>query len=308
MTVLHVSLFGRFDVRSGRQALVGFHSRKVQELLCYLLLFRDHPHPRESLASLLWPETHPDRSKSYLRKTLWQLQDSLHTQAGLASGHLLVIESDWVELVSNIGIWLDVAEFERAFDSVRGVPGSDLDSQQLQAMKGAVDIYRGDLLEGWYEDWCLYERERFQHMYLIMLDKLMGSCEARHNCEAGLMYGTLILRHDQARERTHRRLMRLHYLAGDRTAALRQYERCITALAHELDVTPAQRTIDLYEQIRADQLGRPAVIAQGVPKEQSPLLPSVLRGLRDLRAVLADAQCQLQRDIQVVESALKGKQ
>ena len=40
-----------------------------------------------------------------------------------------------------------------------------------------------------------------------------------------LAYGARILHCDRARERTHRRLMRLHFLAGDRTAALRQYPR-----------------------------------------------------------------------------------
>ena len=37
-------------------------------------------------------------------------------------------------------------------------------------------VYRGDLLEGCYQDWCLFERERLQNAYLAMLDKLMVRC------------------------------------------------------------------------------------------------------------------------------------
>jgi DNA-binding SARP family transcriptional activator len=48
--------------------------------------------------------------------------------------------------------------------------------------------------------------------------------------------------------------MRLYYRAGDRTAALRQFERCITALCEELDVRPGKRTLVLYDQIRKDQM------------------------------------------------------
>jgi two-component SAPR family response regulator len=93
-----------------------------------------------------------------------------------------------------------------------------------------VALYHGDLLEDWFQDWCLYERERLQNIYLAALDKLMDYCEASRDYDAGLAYGTRILRHDLARERTHRRLMRLYYLAGDRTSALRQYDRCVQIL------------------------------------------------------------------------------
>jgi len=46
--------------------------------------------------------------------------------------------------------------------------------------------------------------------------------------------------------------MRLLYLAGDRTGALRQFERCRNALSDELGVAPGQRIRALYERIRAD--------------------------------------------------------
>ena len=131
-----------------------------------------------------------------------------------------------------------MAEFEQAFNLTRGTPGRQLDAQNVQILQNAVELYRGDLLEGWYQDWCLFERERLQNMYLTMLDKLIDYSEANELYEAGLAYGAHILRHDRARERTHRRLMRLHYLARDRTEALRQYERCVSSLDKELGVEP----------------------------------------------------------------------
>jgi len=37
-----------------------------------------------------------------------------------------------------------------------------------------VEIYRGELLKGRHQDWCLYKRERMQHLYLAMLNKRKG--------------------------------------------------------------------------------------------------------------------------------------
>ena len=91
-------------------------------------------------------------------------------------------------------------------------------------------------------------------MYLAMLNKLMAFMESCQEYETALLFGQRILQCDRAHERTHWRMMRLHYMAGDRTAALRQYERCVTALWEELGVKPARWTSALYEQIRSDQV------------------------------------------------------
>ena len=98
MSLLRVSLFGRFEVRIGEEVLTGFEARKVQELFCYLLLYQDHPHPRETLAELLWDERQTDKPSRCLRKALWQLRSALDSQGGALSNHVLQIESDWVQI------------------------------------------------------------------------------------------------------------------------------------------------------------------------------------------------------------------
>jgi DNA-binding SARP family transcriptional activator len=100
----------------------------------------------------------------------------------------------------------------------------------------------------------LYERERLRTIYLIMLGKLMAYCEEYQEYESGLTYGHHILCCEPAHERTHRKMMRLYYLSGDRTAALRQYQRCVTTLRRELDVAPTHSTTKLYDQIKLDRL------------------------------------------------------
>lgn len=308
MALLRVHLLGQFEIVPDGPAPAGLDASKLQELLCYLLLHRDRPHPRETLASLLWAESSTTRSRAYLRKALWQLQTALVPQAQPGSQPVLLVEPDWVRINPDADLWLDVAAFEDAFALVKGMSGTELDAQRVQALKSAVDLYQGDLLESWYHDWCLYERERLQHMYLAMLDKLMEHCEAQQKYEAGLLYGMRILAYDRAREHTHRRIMRLYCCAGNRTAALRQFEHCVAALKEELDVQPSKRTISLYDQIRADKLPRPTLTpAEATTSAQTPAsLPEVLSQLKQLQTALTDTQDQIQRNIDAVERALNG--
>ncbi|MCA9875114.1 MAG: bacterial transcriptional activator domain-containing protein, partial [Anaerolineales bacterium] len=166
-----------------------------------------------------------------------------------------------------------------------------------------------DLLEGWYQDWCLFERERYQQMLLLMLDKLMAHCESCGAYEAGIVYGMQILRYDLARERTYRQLMRLFYLAGDRTGALRQYERCTAVLRNELGVKPSTSTEQLRAQVEADDMvthESTLVWPSSSPLFWQSALQNTLQQLHNFDAILDQTRQQIQQEIQRVESTLSN--
>jgi len=97
--------------------------------------------------------------------------------------------------------------------------------------------------------------------------------------------------------------MRLHYMAGDRTAALREYERCVAALEEELGVGPAEHTVALCQQIRMDRLGKstPELVEaqQGSQAALSPLL-LLQHSLDQLQAALGQIQQEICQDIQTL--------
>jgi DNA-binding SARP family transcriptional activator len=225
------------------------------------------------------------------------------------SSRLLVIDADWVNVNSEADYWFDVRDFERSFGEAQGARGQHFEPDTAATVAKAVDLYRGELLEGCYGDWCLVERERLQNMYLMMLDKLMAYSEVTEHYDAGIGYGVRILSCDRAREHAHRRLMRIYYMAGDRTSALRQYDRCVAALKEELGVKPARTTSHLLEQIRSDRVETvypPSLSgdSQGAPVSQ---IREALGRLRKVKTALVDSHRQIKHDIQALEVLVKGK-
>ncbi|HUS13026.1 MAG TPA: bacterial transcriptional activator domain-containing protein [Pyrinomonadaceae bacterium] len=307
MPTLRLQLFGRFCVSHNGRELYNFDAAKVQELLCYLALFRK-PHAREMLAGTFWGESSTTRAKKYLRQTLWQLQAALEANLGPLKRRVVLVEADWVQLNPALAAHLDVVEFETA--CALGNESRELDPETAQTLQRAVQLYRADLLEGCYQDWCLYERERLQSIYLATLDRLIRYCEITENYQQGLAYAAEVLRYDPARERAHRQMMRLYDVAGDRTAALRQYQRCVVALKAELGVPPSARTIKLRELIDADEL-EPTIPfllkTEPNPENSASLLPEVLEHLKQVRSTLSNIQRQVQKDIRTVEVALTGR-
>lgn len=307
MLRLKIHLFGKFSIDADERLLPGFESFKAQELFWYLLCRRDHPQPREALAEQFWPGCSPAQSKKYLRQALWHLQQVLNAAFGQKCNPVIQAEHDYITLRSRECLWLDVAEFESAQTVCAKIRGCDLTAEQAESLLRAAELYRGDLLEGCYQDWCLCDREKLKSIYLNLLNKLLGFSESHHDFETGLLTGARILRIDNVSERTHQKMMKLYYLSGDRSSALRQFSRCRQALEEELGVKPSKSTIRLYDQIRNDRLEPSDPMGQQSSASQQNTidpLPEILGRLQQIQSVLTDLQQSVQDEIQAVEDVL----
>jgi DNA-binding SARP family transcriptional activator len=253
------------------------------------------------LAGLLWPEAPNSLSRKYLRQAIWRLHSSVTCRADepeTNSQAFLIVHPGWIRINPEAAWWLDVAVFEQAYYLYRETPGEYLTDRQAEALEAAVVLYRGDLIEAWYQDWCIYERDRLQLNYLAMLEQLMGHCEARQRYAKGVAYGQCILRYDPARECTHRYLMRLYYRSGDRTTALRQYDRCTSAMAKHFNLSPSRETVALYHQVRSDRLDDSAFPGPAAGHQSGEPGTDLLLGLQTRLDHVQVSLTTLQRQVQ----------
>ncbi len=300
--MLECRLLGEIHFLIDARPLAPFPTQKAAYLLCYLLLYRERRHPRALLIDTFWPDRDEHSARRCLSTTLWRLRRTLGDEA--SSSPLLSTEGDSIGFRAGSPIWLDVAAFEQAAQATAQVRGQDLSPQQA-----AVALYRGDLMEGAYDDWCLIERERLASLHLQMLGKLMGFCRRHRQLPEAIAYGQRVLAIDPLRETVHRDLMRLYCETGDRAAAIRQFERCRALLAQEMGIEPMQETLDLYAEIRAQTepcVSSPEAIAPEVGAD-APLRQALERlvesqaQVEHAAAELARATTELARARQAVE-------
>jgi DNA-binding SARP family transcriptional activator len=310
MAELFIQMFGKFKVYIGGSCVECFHSQKALDLLCFLLLNHDHPHHRDQLADLFWGDRCTAEAKKYFRKTLWQLQTVFEQLPYPACKELVNVDSDWLQFNRIDGVCLDILEFEEIYQALAGVRGRNLNQQDFRMVQRAVDLYKGDLLEGCYHDWCIYERERLKDMYFALVEKLMGYCEFNNRYEAGIVYGRKLLGLDHARESTHLRLIRLYYLSGDRTGALRQYELCRQALRQDFDVEPGSQTMEVYRQIKEDRvsfLGEASGIPDHMDGSIDTNIDEILKKIKNLLTLQNAIPQQILMEIQRLEEIINNK-
>ncbi|MBL7495711.1 AfsR/SARP family transcriptional regulator [Frankia nepalensis] len=228
--------------------VVRVSSAKALELLGLLIARRSNPLAREAVAAVLWPDERPEVTRRQLRQALWRLNGALPRTPVLHASRGGRLQVDVAAFAS-----IDLVMLEEAHAATADVAGADLSDGQAERLEGAAAGYGGDFLAGFHQEWCLPERTRVQEIHLSVRDQLIGYCASRGLVARALAHGRAVLDLEPARETTHRLLMRLHHRHGDRAAALRQYRRCVEALAAEYGVAPSAPTSLLHRRIREDE-------------------------------------------------------
>jgi DNA-binding SARP family transcriptional activator len=250
--MLKIKLFGTGQAYLDGYEYAPFPSNQAHLLLCYLLLNSKYPHLRDQLASVFWGEYSTRASRKYLRNGLWKLRQMFEEAQANLDDYLFVSDES-ITFIRTSSYWLDVEVFEDTLEDYQDVPGQEIRPEQAHQLGTAVELYSGNLLEGADYDWCIYERERLNLLYLEALSKLMVYHAANGTYERGLAYGERILVQDPTREKVHLHMMRLYWLSGNRSAALAQYKRCVQILREELGIAPLHETTLVYQQMIHNQ-------------------------------------------------------
>jgi DNA-binding SARP family transcriptional activator len=249
MGILQVALLGGVHVTHNNWLTEAKLTREIQALLAYLLLQRHRAHPREVLAGVFWAEHSQEKARRALNTALWRLKKALEPE-GIPSGtYLISTHSDTVGFNCQSQYWLDVEVFEEETNHLMTHTPQTVKEPNVHELEKTLDLYRGELLEGLYDEWALRERERLRATYLKGLKYLVQHYKSHAAYEKAITYGQQILNMDPIREDIHREMMKLYLECGQRALAARQYGICQLALARELGISPMEETQQLYAQI-----------------------------------------------------------
>ncbi|MBN1431119.1 MAG: AAA family ATPase [Anaerolineae bacterium] len=243
ITHLRVSLFGALTIEMEGKPLSPSIQPGVRVLLAYLLLYPQQKHARLLLAGLMWPDMAETRGRHALRDAVWHINKDLPG--------LLQTDTGAIGISPHVRLWSDVAEFDRLLTPLTVDERTVRHSQNRNDLYQAVRLYRGDLLEGLYEDWILAERDRLSALYLRALEQVVRLEKLAGCYDQALAVAQTLAGADPLQESVHREIMKLNYLLGQPAAALKQYLTCRQIMADEVDTLPDPETTRLAQEIAA---------------------------------------------------------
>ncbi|MDQ2766484.1 MAG: hypothetical protein M3Y30_04940 [Gemmatimonadota bacterium] len=248
--VIHFRTLGAVDLRDehGSELRLALAQPKRLALLAYLAIASPAGfHRRDTMLSLFWPEMDQERARRALRQAVHFLRSTL-------GSHLVQTRGGEDIGLASDALWCDVRAFDDAL--VRG------------AQAEALELYRGDLLDGFFisdasadfEEWLEKERVRLRHRAIGAAWSLSDEHAAASRGAQAAEWARWAAARAPDDERAQRRLMALLDRQGDRTGALRVYEQLAQRAQSEFDAEPSAESRALVASIRA----RDKVTAQPV--------------------------------------------
>ncbi len=206
-------------------------------MLAWLAL--EGPTPRERIATLLWPASPADAARNALRQRLFRLRRQC--------GADLVQGSQQLSLAA--GVEHDLADGSALLGTLCAADSPELDA------------------------WLATRRAARRATARQHTEARIEALEAEGNTQAALPLALALLDEDPLSEDAHRRVMRLHYLRGDRAAALLAFDRCERLLKDEVGTRPSAATLALLQTIDSGA----AAQAAAAPAWRAAVPASVLR-------------------------------
>ncbi|MAT45160.1 MAG: hypothetical protein CL609_22765 [Anaerolineaceae bacterium] len=202
----------------------------AKELLFYIL-FQKNGVTKEQIFNALWPDVNDDLSLRF-KNTIYRLRRVMGKDAILLLNNRYFFNTE-----------LDYSYDVELFDSY-------LNSDRVEQLKKAIDIYKGFYLEGFDNIWLLPERTRTHFMYRNAVLKYVNwLLEEKKQLLDVIVITEELLKYDPEFEEAYRVLMKVSYDMGDIKKVMGYYRLCSQVLKENLDLEPSIKTKQLLETL-----------------------------------------------------------
>ncbi|MCS6880868.1 MAG: BTAD domain-containing putative transcriptional regulator [Oscillochloridaceae bacterium] len=253
---LNVRTLGAFGVWRGDVEIRDrdWRSIKARQLLQLLLVERGRMLPRDRIMDMLWPGLETEAAANNLRVTLSRLTKAIEpNRPEGAPMYYILQQGDTYGFNIESDHGYDAAEFSEAVEQGRAALQRGQRAEAIARFRHAISLYGGPFLpDCLYEDWSVVERERLELLFTEASLRLGALLLEDGNPHEAIGLAWRVLEYDQAQEEAYQLLMRAYGILGERSTALRLYNRCVAALHQELGVEPLPETVAIYQKIRGN--------------------------------------------------------
>jgi DNA-binding SARP family transcriptional activator len=180
--------------------------------------------------------------------TVSHIRKALNSNQAFKQNFVMYRDGDYM-LNPDLTYRIDIVDFDRLVAEGEAARRAGDSSRQMLAFEQALELVRGEFMQGSYEDWVEPQRSHYDEQALRLMEALAQHAAEQSDWSRALDLAQGILRADSFREDIHRMAMRAYAWLGNRMAVKEQYEQLRKALRKELDVEPEPETTKLFQEL-----------------------------------------------------------
>ncbi|HKP73755.1 MAG TPA: BTAD domain-containing putative transcriptional regulator, partial [Pyrinomonadaceae bacterium] len=223
-------------------------TKRARDILCFIASRRHRRASKDTIIDTFWGEADFDAVEKNFHPTVSHIRKALNSNQPVKQNFLLYRDSDYL-LNQEFSYRIDTEEFDRLVTEAETAKRAGDHARYINAYEEASALYRGDFMQGSYDEWVEEQRSYYREQYLRMLKVLATTAQKAEDWPRSLQLAQQILSDDQFREDVHCMIMRAHAEMGNQAAVKEHYDSLRRVLRKELGVEPAAETQKMYKQL-----------------------------------------------------------
>ncbi len=248
---LTINLLGHVEIfRDSKRpfATDAWTTRRAHDILCYIASRRHRRAPKDTIIDVFWGEADFDVVAKNFHPTVSHIRKALNSNQSLKQNFLLYRDNDYL-LNPDFTYSIDIEEFDRLVAEGSSARRAREHDRCVNHYEAAIKLYRGEFMQGCYDDWVEEQRSYYREQYIHMLETLARAALDQGELPRALHLANQILQDDPFREDIHCLVMRTHTAQGNRAAVKEQYETLRVLLQKELGIEPASETRKVFREL-----------------------------------------------------------
>lgn len=251
MADLTINLFGPVEVfRDSRRpfAADAWTTRRAHDILCFIASRLHRRASKDTIIETFWSDADPDVVLRNFHPTVSHIRKALNSNQTLKLNFLLYRDGAYL-LNPELTYSIDTEEFDRLLAEGETARRAKQTELCVASFEAAIKLYRGEFMQGCYDDWAEEQRAYYLEQYLHMLETLVTAAQNAQEWSRSLHLAQQVLRVDAFREDIHCLVMRAHAAQANPVAVREHYEKLRGILRKELNIEPSAETQKIFRQL-----------------------------------------------------------
>lgn len=251
---LKVKTLGQFKVMRGRIEVKDsdWKRKKARTLFKIFLTYQNELIPKEKLAEMISPKKDQKSAIRDFKVALNALNNVLEpNREARATPFFINKKGSRYGLNPNSSYKVDINEFEDLIkQGIEHYNQNNLENA-INCLSEAVNLYNGSFLPNClYQDWTREIREKYKQLFIQGVEILAEIYYKKQEYQRTIEMAEKLIAEESSVEEAYQLMMKAYNEMGQRSQAIRTYQRCADNLEQELGVIPTQKTIELFKDIK----------------------------------------------------------
>ncbi len=251
ITDLTIKLLGHVEIYRDPSRPFGsdaWTTKRARDILCFIASRKHRRASKDMIIDTFWSDADFEAVEKNFHPTVSHIRKALNSKQALKQNFLLYRDGDY-QINPGFTYFIDAEEFDHLQTEGDAARKSGDTEAFTKHYETALKLYRGEFMQGCYDDWAEEDRNHYREQYLRIMETLSNIALQQKEWTKSLDLAHEILREDPFREDMHCVIMRAHAASGNRGAVKEQYNHLRRLLKSELGVEPVEATRKVFRDL-----------------------------------------------------------